>query len=178
MTFRHGKLLRTEEVIAIYHAGRLALVTTLAAVLAGCGLQSSPADALRFQAPPGWKPSPGILGFMQFWRSPDNDHEILMLFRSPTPLQPNEFLNRQDLHGDLKNASITAQRSVRICNGSQSALYIEAVGTSSANGREVEMDSMMSNVGGSTYFAMYARPRDSAPNPMAVAALQELCAKK
>ena len=43
--------------------------------------------ASRFKAPPGWQASPGIMGFMQFWRPPDNDNEVLMLFKSPKPIE-------------------------------------------------------------------------------------------
>ena len=31
---------------------------------------SSPADNLTFKAPAGWQASPGIMGFMQFWKAP------------------------------------------------------------------------------------------------------------
>ncbi|MBV8655075.1 MAG: hypothetical protein JO160_03450, partial [Candidatus Eremiobacteraeota bacterium] len=57
-----------------------------AVILAGCGLTSSPAEGLTFSPPAGWQSSPGIMGFMQFWRSPTNSEEVLMLFRSPKAL--------------------------------------------------------------------------------------------
>ena len=156
----------------VCRGGKVAL---FALAFAGCALNASPADGLQFQAPPGWRPSPGIMGFMQFWRPPASDDQVLMLFKSPKPLQARDVFSDARLNDTLKNASIERQQSIEIC-GHQPATYLEARG-SSAKGGDDRIELVMTNVAGATYFAMYARPLEAPPNPMAVAALRELCAK-
>jgi hypothetical protein len=151
-------------------------VVALAALsLAGCAFNSSPADGLQFKAPPDWRPSPGIMGFMQFWRPPADDRQLLMLFKSPKPLQPNEVFSDARLNDTLKHATIEQRQTIQIC-GNQPATYVAARGTSS-RGDDDRVDVVMTNITGTTYFAMYVRPLGAAPNPMAEAALHELCAK-
>lgn len=141
----------------------------------GCSFSASPADDLRFQAPPGWRSSPGIMGFMQFWRSPTNDQEILMLFRSPKPLPAGDIFSNQQMQETLKDVVVTRRSRIEIC-GNQPATYIEARGTSSKGGDEtVEM--VMTTARNTSYFAMYVRPIASPPNEQAAAALKELCPK-
>jgi hypothetical protein len=154
---------------------RSSVAAVLALAAAGCGLTASPADGLRFQAPAGWRPSPGIMGFMQFWRPPDDDREMLMLFKSPRPVSTGDVFSNSQVHDTLHDMTIQRRQTILIC-GRQPATYIDARGRSSRGGDEhVEM--MMTNVAGSSYFAMYVRPIDAAPNPTAQAALRELCAK-
>ena len=152
------------------------VVLAVAVALSGCGFKSSPADDLQFRPPAGWQSSPGFLGFMQFWRAPGNDREVLMLFRSPKELQPNEVFSDARLQTTLKDATIERRRSILIC-GNQPARYVEARGYSSRSG-ESRIEMVMSNVAGGTYFAMYVRPIASDPNPMAEAAVRELCPKR
>lgn len=99
-----------------------------------------------------------------------------MLFKSPRQLQPNQVFEDTRIQGDVKDTRIERRRTIRIC-GTQPAEYLEARGTSS-RGEEAHVEMVVTNVGGSTYFAMYARPVDLPPNAMAEAALRELCAKR
>jgi hypothetical protein len=150
--------------------GIIALVTA-----SGCGFGSSPANGLQFHPPAGWRSSPGFMGFIQFWRPPTDDREVLMLFKSPKQLQPSDIFSDARLHDTLKNVTVERRSSILIC-GNQPARYVEARG-SSARGEQDRVDMVMTNAAGSTYFAMYVRPVTSPTNPMAEAALQELCAK-
>jgi hypothetical protein len=150
------------------------LVMLGALAASGCALSASPADGLKFQAPPGWRSSPGIMGFMQFWRPPVDDREVLMLFKSPKPLQPGDVFSNAQLHDTLKTMTVERRRGIEICGG-QPALYVEARGSSSEGDERVDM--VITNAGGYGYFAMYARPFQAAPNPSAEAALRELCVK-
>jgi hypothetical protein len=112
---------------------------------------------------------------MQFWRSRTDDREVVVLFKSPTRLDANQFFGNDRMHDTLQDARIVARRQIEICGG-QAALYVQAEGTSAKGGRE-RVDAVTSNVGGSTYFAMYVRPLGALPNPAALAALHELCRK-
>lgn len=151
------------------------VVALVALATSGCTMSASPADGLRFQPPPGWRSSPGILGLMQFWRPPADDREVLMLFKSPKPMQPSDVFTNAQLHDTLKSMTIERRRTIEIC-GRQPATYVEARGSSDSRGDErVEM--VMTNAGGNGYFAMYVRPFEATPNPRAQAALRELCVK-
>jgi hypothetical protein len=142
---------------------------------AGCALNASPADGLRFAAPPGWQSSPGIMGFMQFWRPQANDHEALILFKSPKPIQVSDVVSQPGVGDTLKSATVERRESILICDR-QPATYMEARGTSS-RGEESRVEMVMTNLRGNTYFALYVRPAAASPNPMAKAALRELCPK-
>lgn len=152
-----------------------AAVALAALAASGCALSASPADGLNFKAPAGWRSSPGIMGFMQFWRPPADDREVLMLFKSPKPLQPSDVFSNAQLHDTLKNVTIERRNSIEIC-GHQPATYVQALGSSDRHGDE-RVDMVMTNTAGSGYFAMYVRPLQTTPNPSAQAALRELCAK-
>lgn len=154
---------------------RVGIAILIALGAAGCAFNASPADGLRFQAPPGWRPSPGIMGFMQFWRPPAGDREILMLFKSPRPIKENDVFSDPSVNGSLKDLTIERRERITIC-GSQPAAYFEARGKSS-HGDQTRAEMMMANVNGATYFAMYARPLGLQPNPDAESALREICAK-
>src|SRR5580700_8390627 len=93
----------------------------------GCAFSASPADGLTFQAPPGWQSSPGIMGFMQFWRPPSSDREVLMLFKSPKPLATNEVFSNAQMQDSLKDVQIQSRRTIQIC-GNQPAAYVQARG--------------------------------------------------
>jgi hypothetical protein len=152
---------------------RFTIATALFALLAlsGCGLTSSPADSLTFKAPAGWHGSPGVMGFMQFWTAPNSRDEVLMLFKSPKPLQVNQVFSS----ADLKDADVEAQKAITIC-GNQSAQYFKARGTLKGNSNsDVEM--VMTDAGGTTYMAMYVYPMGAQTNAAAEAALRELCTK-
>lgn len=142
---------------------------------AGCALNASPADGLRFAAPPGWHSSPGIMGFMQFWRPAVGHHEALILFKSPKPVKMSDLVTQPGVDDSLKSATIERRESIVICDR-QPATYMEARGTSS-RGDESRVEMVMTNLRGNTYFAMYVRPAAASPNQMAEAALRELCPK-
>jgi hypothetical protein len=152
-----------------------AIVALVALTQAGCALSASPADGLQFHAPADWRASPGIMGFMQFWRPPVDDQEVLMLFKSPKPLQPSDVFSDARLNDTLKTATVERRQAIVIC-GNQPATYVEARGTSS-RGDDSRVEMVMATVTGSTYFAMYVRRLTALPNPMAQAALREVCAK-
>lgn len=160
----------------IVNASRLRVVAIAYAILlAGCGLTSSPADGLTFTPPNGWRASPGIMGFMQFWRAPSNSDEVIMLFRSPKKLDPDQVITS----AKLKDTRIQRQQPIKICHN-QPAIYFYGQGTSSSNNqsqKEADMRMVMTNVNGTTYFAMYIYPVSTVPNGGAVAAIHELCAK-
>lgn len=143
--------------------------------LCGCGFNASPGDGLRFQPPAGWRSSPGILGFMQFWRPPSGDREVLMLFRSPKPITSNELYSNANMQGSFKSVTVINKRSIRLC-GSQPALVVAGIATS-RNDQKSNVDMMLANVRGTSYFAMYVRPIEVPANPQAEGALYELCAK-
>jgi hypothetical protein len=153
----------------------IAVSAACAALLAGCGLTSSPADDLTFAAPAGWRASPGIMGFMQFWTSPSNSDEVLMLFRSPKQLDRQEVFES----GKVKDARVEQQHDITIC-GNQPATFLKAVAQSSTNNRPTtphHLEMTMTNANGTTYFAMYVYPLDGTPNAQAERALRELCTK-
>ncbi|MFY9665568.1 MAG: hypothetical protein WAL67_04385 [Candidatus Cybelea sp.] len=156
-----------------FFRGRVIALAALS--LAGCAFNSSPADGLQFKAPPDWRPSPGIMGFMQFWRPPGDDRQMLMLVKSPKAIAPSEVFSDARLNDTLKNATIEQRQAIQIC-GNQPATYLAARGTS-ARGGDDRVDLVMTNIAGTTYFAMYVRPPGAAPSPMAEAALRELCTK-
>ncbi len=153
---------------------RVALVAMLAVAVGGCALQASPADGLRFEAPRGWQASPGIMGYMQFWRPPNNEREILMLFKSPRPMQTNEIFSKSNLQGTMKDVTVVTQQPIKIC-GTQPAKYVRARGSSSEG--PIDIETVATIIGGSSYFAVYVRPIVVQPNPIALAALREACPK-
>jgi hypothetical protein len=115
------------------------------------------------------------MGFMQFWRPPADDREVLMLFKSPRPIQSGDVFSNAQVHGALHDVAVERRRPILIC-GTQPATYIEARGHSARGGDErVEM--VTTNVAGTSYFGLYVRPIEALPNPMAAAALREICPK-
>jgi hypothetical protein len=154
---------------------RLGIVALVALACAGCNFTASPAEGLRFAAPAGWRPSPGILGFMQLWQSPNDDQQILMLIKSPHEVAPDEFLSNDKYGNTLRDTTVDRRQSIVIC-GHQSAEYVEATGTSNRGARN-RLEVIATNVAGTSYFAMYARPLSAAPDAKAAAALRTVCAK-
>jgi hypothetical protein len=162
-------------VVVIGSTTRVVLVAFLILAQTGCGFQSSPAQGLNFTAPSDWKASPGVLGFMQFWRAPANNGEFLMLFHSPKKLSADDIFSSDRMKDTLQDASIVRRQPITICD-KQPATYVEARG-SSEKGRQDRVDLVLSDVAGASYIAMYVRPVDAPPNPLALASLRELCAK-
>jgi hypothetical protein len=157
------------------YAKRFVLPTMLAALLSACGLTSSPAEGLSFHPPAGWQGSPGIMGFMQFWKPPTGSDEVLMLFRSPKQIDPNNIISS----AKLRDTRIQRTQQIKIC-GNQPATSFVGVGTSSSASnatKQAEMQMVMTNAAGAAYFAMYVYPVGTRPNGEALAALRELCPK-
>ncbi len=97
-----------------------------------------------------------------------------MLFKSPKPLQPRDVFSTTELQDTLKHATVERRQTIEIC-GAQPATYVEARGSGRRGDDRIEM--VMTSTGGKSYFAMYLRPLEAAPNSMAQAALRQLCAK-
>lgn len=146
-----------------------------ALTLAACSLRASPTEGLRFQAPAGWRASPGILGFVQFWRPPSGTREALMLLRSPRSLSQSDVYSSANMQGAFKSVTVLHKRPAKIC-GNQSALFVQGIAIS-RNDTESNVDMVITDVRGTSYMAMYLRPTDVPANPQAEAALHELCAK-
>jgi hypothetical protein len=154
---------------------RLGIVAVLALICAGCSFTASPAEGLRFTAPPGWRPSPGIMGFMQFWQSPHDDRAVLMLLKSPKPIQRDELFSNPRFRDTLRDTTVVRHQTIAIC-GHQPATYIEASGTSN-QGERSHVDVVATDVGGASYIAMYVRPLADPADAKAEAALRDLCPK-
>jgi hypothetical protein len=154
---------------------RLGIVAVVALAAAGCAFNASPAQGLRFAAPPGWRPSPGIMGFMQFWQAPNDDQAVLMLLKSPKTIAPDELFSNARYRDTLRDTTVERRQSIEIC-GHQPAMYIAASGTS-RSGEPSHVDVVATNVAGASYIAMYVRPLTDRPDPKAEAALRNLCAK-
>ena len=155
--------------------GKSGAIALFAFALGGCSMTASPADGLAFQAPSGWQSSPGIMGFMQFWRAPSNDREVLMLIKSPKPLKADDVFSDARLKDTLKDVTVERRSSIEICDR-QPATYVQARGSSSRGGDEF-VDLVLTTLNGNSYLAMYVRPIATPTNPMAAAALRELCTK-
>jgi hypothetical protein len=152
-----------------------AIIAALALTATGCGFNASPASGLQFQAPGGWRASPGILGMMQFWRPPADDQEVLILFKSPRPVQTSDFFSNSHMNQSVQHLNVERRQDIVIC-GNQRATYVQGRGVSS-RGDQVAVDMIATDAAGTTYFATYVRPVATAPNAMAEAALRELCPK-
>jgi hypothetical protein len=168
------KPIEHQEVVEMRSPLGVALVALLAVTVGGCALQASPADGLRFEAPSGWRASPGILGYMQFWRPPANDREVLLLFKSPRPMQTNEVFSNSNVQDTMKDVTVVSQQTIEIC-GTQPAKYVQARGSS--RGGPIDIETVATIIQGSSYFAVYVRPIAVRPNPIALATLREVCPK-
>ncbi len=89
------------------------IAVLLALAAGGCAWSASPADGLRFAAPLGWRSSPGIMGLMQFWRPPADDREMLMLFKSPRPLQARDVFSTAQFRDTMKHVTVERRRAIR-----------------------------------------------------------------
>lgn len=114
------------------------------------------------------------MGFMQFWRTPD-DREALILFKSPTQLTANDVFSNDQMKDTLKDMQIEQRHPIQIC-GNQPATYVRGRGTSPKRGDE-DVEMVFTTINGASYFALYTRPIGATPNFAAQAALRELCPK-
>jgi hypothetical protein len=156
----------------LFAGGAIALV---ALALAGCAFHASPTEGLQFRPPPGWRSSPGILGFMQFWRPQSGVREALMLFKSPKPLASSDVYSSANMQGAFKSVTVRRKQNIEIC-GNQPAYFVQGTAVS-RNDTLSNVDMMLSTVHGVSYLAMYVRPMEEPPNAQAEAALHGLCLK-
>jgi hypothetical protein len=149
----------------------LALLGALATSACG-GLTKSPADGITFTAPSTWQSSPGIMGMMQFWTSPDKK-QVLMLFKVPADFKTDQAFSS----AEVKDAHIEEERSVKIC-GNMQADYTKAIATSSRTGDDNNLEMIAAKADGGVFMAMYIYPIGTKPDPTAGAAIYQLCPAK
>ena len=142
--------------------------------LAGCSLAASPADGLTFKPPAGWSSSPGIMGFMQFWRPSSTEREVLMLFKSPTPLKPTDVFKNSQVNGSLSNVAIERQTAITICGKQPAALrrgarHVEGRGRARRDGADERRRQQLPG----DVRAARARPVESERGGRAARALRE-----
>jgi len=151
-----------------------AVVVIASLATGGCALNASPASGLQFQAPAGWQASPGVMGMMQFWRPPADDHQVLMLFKSPRKIRESEAFSDARAGQTFQDLTIERRQTIRIC-GDQSAMYVR--GRGSSKGEPSVVESVIADTGGATYVSLYVRPVASPADIQAEAALRQLCPK-
>jgi len=116
-----------------------------------------------------------MLGFMQFWRPPSGEREVLMLFKSPKALQASDVYSSANMQGAFRSVTVRRKQTIEIC-GNQPALFVQGTAIS-RNNTESNVDMVLSTVHGTSYFAMYVRPMEVPQNAQAEAALHELCTR-
>jgi hypothetical protein len=99
----------------------------------------------------------------------------LFLFRSPKPVSATDVFSPANMHDTMRDVTVTQRSAIQIC-GNQPATFIQGRGTSPQRGDE-NIDLVVTTTNGVSYFALYARPIATPPNPAAEAALRELCTK-
>jgi hypothetical protein len=154
-----------------YGIAACALLGALATT-ACSGLTKSPAEGLTFKAPADWTSSPGIMGMMQFWASPDKK-QVLMLFKVPADFKTDQAFSS----ADVKDAHIEVQRDVKIC-GNVAAQYIKGIATSSRTNDDNNLEMIVAKGTDGTYMSMYIYPIGTKPDDTADAALYQLCPVK
>jgi hypothetical protein len=154
---------------------RVMLITGALALLTGCG---SATDSVTFQPPPAFHAKASFGPFMQLWEGPP--HTVMMLMSLPVAMDLNKAMSQ----ADLKDATVQKTERMKICGGSQDAIYAEVEGEAKTDGssdsplgRRSEIEFLATNVKGKTYMALYARPLHSAADPAAAAALKNVCPK-
>jgi hypothetical protein len=158
----------------ILRYGRAASALLGALAIAACSsITKSPAEGLTFTAPDGWKSSPGIMGMMQFWASPDKK-QVLMLFKVPADFKVDQAYSS----ADVKDAHVESQRSLKLC-GNLTGQYIKAIATSSRTGDDNNLEMVVvKGDAPETYMSMYVYPIGMQPDKTADAAIYQLCPAK
>lgn len=151
---------------------RLFLFAGAVALLAGCG---SATDSITFQVPPSFHPKASFGPFMQVWAAaPHND---IVLISMPTQIDLNKTVSQ----ADLNDARLQKKEHIKICNGSQDALFVLLQGDSKvdddSSSGPAQVEFLATDVRGKTYLAMYARPLHSPADPAAEAAIRNVCPK-
>ena len=154
------------------------VVSTLAALcvpamLAACG---SPASDISFNAPAGWKSTPGVFGRFQMWITGDKaaDRQMLILVRGDQTMRMEDsqsFSGTRGMH-DFKHATIM------LC-GSQHADYFVGRGEGTNGGQRVQqtVEGVTTTIGSSKYAALYIRPVSMRADAQAEASLHSICPK-
>ncbi len=156
---------------------RIVLAAAALVALAACG---SVTDSVTFKAPAGFAPKASLGPFMQVWTTADK-HSALVLVQMPTAMKLDDMIRKSN----VRDAQVRVKRKITIC-GSQPAIYAEMTGTTgiadvgaekgSVNPRG-DVDFLGTNVNGHTYMAMYVRELKGAPDPAALAAIHDICAR-
>ncbi len=148
-------------------------VVCIAATLAACG---SPASDITFNAPAGWKSTPGMFGRFQMWITGNNaaDRQMVMLVRGDQNMQVEQSQSFSGTRGmrDLKRSSVT------LC-GSQHADYFVGRGESNSGGQRTmqTVEGVTTSIAGSKYAVLYIRPVSMRADAQAEAALHSICPK-
>jgi hypothetical protein len=151
---------------------RLFLLAGAVAFLAGCG---SATDAVTFQAPPSFHSKASVGPFMQVWAAAP--HNAIVLMSMPVAIDLNKAVSQ----ADLSDARLQKKERIKICGGTQDALFVVLQGERKLNDDSTstpsEIEFLATDVRGKTYMAMYARPLHSPADPAAQAAIRNVCPK-
>ncbi len=113
---------------------------------------------------------------MQVWEH--EPHSVLVLISLPVQTDLSKAMSQ----ADLKDGQLQKREQIKICSGSQDALFATGegeskVGPTDSNSKPSEVEFLATNVKGKTYLAMYARPLKSRADPAAQAAIRHICPK-
>ncbi len=151
---------------------RLFLIAGAVAVVMGCG---SATDAITFQAPPSFHSKASLGPFMQVWAAAP--HHDIVLLSMPTQIDLDKTVSQ----ADLNDARLQKKERIKICSGTQDALFVILQGESKvdddSSSEPSEIQFLATDVRGKTYMAMYARPLHSTADPAAEAAIRNVCPK-
>ena len=146
-----------------------------ATVLAGCG---STTDNLDFKAPAGYTNKMNTF-IMSMWQKGDSDSlgGLIMLMKLPVKVDNSKFDATTLSSSGAKNMKIESTQNIQIC-GNQAAVLAKATGKSDqVKGKDLNMEMLMTSVGGNSYIAMYMYPEKTAADTAAEAAIKSVCAK-
>jgi len=146
-----------------------------AVLLAGCG---STTDNLAFKAPAGYTNKMNTF-IMSMWQKGDANSVggLIMLMKLPVKMDTKKFDSSTFSSSGAKNMKIESSQVIRIC-GDQTATLAKATGTSDqVKGKDMNMEMLMTSVGGNSYVAMYMYPEKTPADPDAEAAIKSVCAK-
>lgn len=146
------------------------------AVLAGCGSSTSNLD---FKVPAGYDSKMSTM-FLNVWTKGDkeNPSDILMLMKLPVKMDQSKFdTSTFTTSGGMKNAKIESTEKIQIC-GAQTAMLVKATGSNSqAKGKEMDVEMLVTALGGDTYMAMYMYGHGGTADPAGEDAIKSVCQK-
>jgi hypothetical protein len=142
----------------------------LLCALAACG---SASDSTTFAVPPGYVQQASLGPFFQMWK---NDKSVIGLMALPVKADLHTAVSQTS----LKDATVTSQKDITICNG-QPAVLMDAQGNVNVgdekNPEHGRAEVIATEVAGKTYIAMYIRPMTASADPAADAAIRNVCPK-